>query len=165
LIVWWGAGTLRRSAERMWSTESRLFIALIVVLAVCGVLSFDYSRDRLGGMAVPFYALAAFFAVRAAAVRAARASRATAAIAALALLLLAGSWQFRAMYTIEFTRQRTVNSHREWITDLQRRRREFATRRMYIRILEGMLEQGTAPDAAIQPTGYPRWMIRMLGEY
>ena len=37
---------------------------MLVALAACGALSFDYSRDRLGGMAVPFYALAAYFALR-----------------------------------------------------------------------------------------------------
>ena len=32
------------------------------------------------------------------------------------LMLLASTWQLRALYTIEFTRQRAVNSHREWLT-------------------------------------------------
>jgi hypothetical protein len=165
LIVWWSVGTLRRAPDRKWSPESRLAIALILVLGACGALSFDYSRERLGAMAVPFYALAAYCAVRAAAERALRASRATAAIAAVTLLLLAGAWQLRALYTIEFTRQRTVNNHKEWITDLRRRHAEFSTRKTYIHILDAMTAQGTNPDLAVQRTRYPRWMFRMMGEY
>lgn len=164
LIVWWGAGAVKRTRGRRWTSESRLFIATIVVLAGCGALSFNYSRDRLGGMAVVFYALAAFFAVREASLRAAQASRARAVAGAAVLLLLAGAWQLRAMYTIEFTRQRAVNSHREWITDLGPRRREFAGRRVYLDIMDAMIDQGTVTHG-IQRTQYPRWFVRMLGEY
>ena len=164
LIAWWGAGSLRRDADRRWSPESRLFAATIVALAACGALSFNYSRDRLGGMAVVFYALAAFFAVREAAARAAHASTARAAIGATVLVLLAATWHMRAVYTIEFTRQRSVNSHREWITDLGSRRIEFADRGTYLGIMDAMADQGTRPHG-IQRIRYPRWIIRMLGEY
>jgi hypothetical protein len=164
LIVWWGIGTLKRTVDARWSAESRLFVGMSVVLAACGVLSFNYSRDRLGGMAVVLYALAAFFAVRAAAWRAAHASKVTAAVTAVTLLLLASAWQLRAMYTIEFTRQRAVNSHREWITSVRRRQLEFAGRPVYLRIMQEMMDQGIAPHR-IQRTSRPRWLVRLLGEY
>ena len=164
LIAWWGIGTLQRTSGHPWSPESRLFIVTIVVLAACGTLSFAYSRDRLSGMAVPFYALAAFFAVRTAALRAAQMSRTTAASSVVALLLLAGAWQLRATYTVEFTRQRAENSHREWMTEPGQRRVELAGRTEYLRIMDEMIDQGTAPSA-VEYTRYPRWMVRLFGEY
>jgi hypothetical protein len=164
VVAWWGTGTLRRAGDARWSSDARLFVGLVVVLAACGALSFNYSRDRLGGMAVPLLALAAFFAVRAAAVRAAAASKSVAMLAALAFVLLAGAWQLRAVYTLEFTRQRTVNSHREWITDLRNRRESFVTRGTYLRMLEALVPQGTDPRGPIHPLGLPRWLTRLLGE-
>src|SRR5262249_44533045 len=53
LIIWWGVRSFREPDGRAWSLESRTFVAMVVVLLACGVLSFDYSRDRLGGMVVP----------------------------------------------------------------------------------------------------------------
>jgi hypothetical protein len=163
VIAWWGLGALRRTRESGWSPDARLFLSLLVVLAATGALSFNYSRDRLGGMAVPFYALAAFSAVRAAALRAASASRSAAAASALALLLLATGWQLRVLHTIENTRQRAVNTEREWSTRFQRRLTEFTDRPVYTHILEEMLLQGTSPTA-VEHTRYPRWFRRTLGD-
>jgi hypothetical protein len=115
-------------------------------------------------MAVPFYALCAYRAVAEAAGRAVQAPRWAGAVAALALTLLAGAWQLRAIYTLEFTRQRAVNAHREWLTDISRRNAEFADRATYLRIMNEMERQGTAADLP-QRTRYPRWIIRLLGEY
>ena len=57
----------RRANTAGFSLLELLIVAtMLVAVMACGVLSFNYSRDRLGGMAVPFYALAAFFALRAA---------------------------------------------------------------------------------------------------
>ena len=165
LIGWWGVASLRRHQAGGWSSDERLFLSLLVVLAATGALSFNYSRDRLGGMAVPFYALAAFHAVRAAALHHAwAASRTAAAAAAIALLLLGTAWQLRVLHTIENTRQRAINTEREWSTRFHRRLTEFTDRPVYTGILEEMLPQGTNP-AAVRHTRYPRWMTRMLGEY
>jgi hypothetical protein len=83
------------------------------------VLSFDYSRDRLGGMAVVFYALAAYFALcrldawrrgvsaRAAVVGAASeesvgaAVRRPAWITAVLLFLVNAGWTLRGYGTVE----------------------------------------------------------------
>lgn len=164
LIGWWGFGALRLVEERQWSPEARLFLVTVVAVAACGALSFNYSRDRLGGMAVVFYALTSFFAVRATAARAIRASHLKTAITATALVLLASGWQLRAMYTIEYTRQRAENSQRDLVTVTAERRAEFASRPEYLRIVQVMIEQGTAPNA-VQYTRYPRWIVQLLGEY
>ena len=81
-----------------------------------------------------------------------------------ALMVLATSWQFRALFTLEATRQRAVNTEREWVTRVERRRTEFADRPVYLGILDEMLHQGTDP-AAITRTRYPRWFAQSLGEY
>jgi hypothetical protein len=164
MVAWWGIGTLRRSDLATWSPEARLFVALVVAIAASGALSFNYSRDRLGGMAVPFYALCGYGAIRAFASRAVQGSRLTGAVAVLVLVLLAAAWQLRALYTLEFTRQRAVNAHREWLTDVGHRKVEFAGRAAYLRIMQEMREQGSASNPP-QRTRYPRWIIRLLGEY
>jgi hypothetical protein len=58
-----------------------------------------------------------------------------------------------------------VNSHREWITDLRRRRAEFSTRPEYLQVLESMVNQGTDPSRVVHRTRYPRWLLELLGEY
>jgi hypothetical protein len=162
LIAWWGARSLRRAARDGWTLESRTLVALVVVLLGCGVLSFNYSRDRLGGMAVPFYALAAFFAARAAAGRALEAPRPRMLAAGLALTLLMAAWQTRAMGTIEFVRATSLRNHMEWLTLLPARRVEFADRATYLRIMHSMVDQGTAP-APPRPTRYPPWIAGAIG--
>lgn len=163
LIAWWAAGAFRHrgAASRH---DARLVVALVLALAASGALSFNYSRDRLGGMAVVFYALSSYYAVRAAASRAAVAAVPITAAAAILLMLVASGWQLRALYTIEFTKQRAVNSQREWITHLRRREADFAGRPVYLHVLRGMQEQGLAP-LTVERTSYPRWFLGLLGEY
>ena len=163
IIAWWGVDCWRRTRSWRAAPELRLFLLLLVVLIATGALSFNYSRDRLGGMAVPLYALAAFHAVRAAALRAAAVPRHAIGMAIL-LLTLGATWQLRALHTLENTRQRAVNTEREWSTLFGTRRAEFTDREAYTAILDGMLPQGTNPGA-IRRTRYPRWIVRMLGEY
>ena len=162
LIGWWGIGTLRRNAGQPWSAESRLFVATVLAVLASGALGFNYARDRLGGMAVPFYALTAYFAVRAAAERAAAARPGRLAAAVLALVLLGAGWQLRAIGTLEQARVRSAQNHREWIVDLDSRRARFARRAVYMRTLEALAPQGTGPALA-RPTPYPEWFRRLLG--
>jgi hypothetical protein len=164
IIAWWGVRTLKDAARGGWSPEARVFVALLVVLLACGALSFNYSRDRLGGMAVPFYAMAAFYALRAAAERVLSAPRPAFAAAAVVLLALSAAWQVRAVGTIERARFFATRNHTEWLVLLPERRLEFADRRTYLRIMGAMLEQGTEPDAP-RPTRYPRWISRWVGEW
>ena len=60
LMAFWGVAAISRARQEGWTDESRSVVALVLTLAACGALSFNYSRDRLGGMATPFYALAAY---------------------------------------------------------------------------------------------------------
>ena len=162
VITWWGIRSLRVSLQgAAWSIESRTFVALVVVLLGCGALSFNYSRDRLGGMAVVFYALAAFFALRAAAMQIVEASRSRVAAAGVALALLAGAWNVRAVGTIESARRMSIANRGQWLVQLPDRRAEFAERPMYLSIMQSMIEQGTDP-AAPRPTRYPDWMVSVI---
>ncbi|MBM4194730.1 MAG: hypothetical protein FJ202_10190 [Gemmatimonadetes bacterium] len=162
LVSWWGLRALKDDIGRPWSAQSRLFIAAVLVIAASGALGFNYSRDRLGGMAVVFYAIAAYFAVRAAADLALRASRPGMIAAGMALLLLGGAWQIRAIGTVHDVRLKAARAHREWITDLHERRTDFARESNYLQILEALSEQGLDPASA-QPIRYPRWLRAWIG--
>jgi hypothetical protein len=162
VIVWWGMGSLGRTAQGRWSSESRVFIALGVTLLASGLLSFNYSRDRLGGMATVFYAVAAFLAVRAVATRAWKTPGSRLAMASVALTLLAAMWYTRAIATIEHTRVMAQVNRHQWLVMLPERRKEFAGRPIYLRIMQMMIQQGLDP-AAPAPTPYPRQIARLLG--
>ena len=165
LIVWWASSRLwgpavDGSGERRPS-ERRLAIALVVALAACGALSFDYSRDRLGGMAIVFYALAAFHAIRALAIRLAAARLARFRVGVVGLLLLAGAWQIRALGTLEGARETAFKNRREWITGVASRRVEFADRPVYLQLMERLEPQGIS-DTSPQPTRYRRTAARLI---
>jgi hypothetical protein len=162
LVLWWGVRTWRREAGQPWSLQTRLIVGSVLALGASGALGFNYSRDRMGGMAVVFLALAAYFAVRAAGERITlQTSSARATAAALCLMLLAGAWQIRAMGTIDSVRLRAAKVHRNWITGLQGRRLDYGGHTQYLRILNGMAEQGMKPVAA---SLYPDWAQSFLGE-
>jgi hypothetical protein len=164
VIAWWGLGSLKSAVRSQWSLESRLFVVMVVVLLASGLLSFNYSRDRLGGMAAVFYALAAFFTVRTAAARISRGPGFLFATVALLLMLVAGAWQLRAIATVEWARAHAVgNNQREWFVLLPERRVTFARRTTYIEIMESMVAQGT-DAAAPRPTRFPAWAHRILGQ-
>ena len=160
VITWWGVTKTRKPGP--WSPESRLFLALVIALLSCGVLSFNYSRDRLGGMATVFYAMAAFFALRAAAARIIQTGRVLFAAGSLGLVLLASSWCIRAVGTLEYTRLTAERNQEEWVIGLPERQAEFASRPVYLQIMHDLAAQGTAPHTP-RRTPYPHWLMRMLG--
>ena len=155
LIAWWARSRVRDPQER------RLTIALIVSLAACGTLSFDYSRDRLGGMAIVFYALGAFHAIRALAIRLTSEPVPHLRIAMTTLLLLAGAWQIRVLGTLEGARDTAFKNRREWITGVAERRIEFADRPVYVQVMERLESQGVDPTTP-QPTRYRRVAARIV---
>ena len=163
VIAWWGLRSLRDARSHGWSLESRACVAAAVVLLACGVLSFNYSRERLAGMAVPFYGIAAFFALRAAATSALRAPRMRLAATGLALLVLSAAWHTRALATIEYARATARRSHMEWLVMLPERRIEFAERPAYLGIMNSMIEQGTDPTTP-RPVRYPDWVALTIGQ-
>jgi hypothetical protein len=127
------------------------------------VLSFNYSRERLGGMAVVFYAIAVFLALRTVAERTLDAPRARFAAIGLALALLGAAWQTRAVATLEYVRATALRNQLEWLVLLPERRMEFAKRPVYLRIMESMIEQGTDASGP-RPTRYPEWVARTIGQ-
>jgi hypothetical protein len=163
LIAWWGIRAWRRDAGGPWSLESRVFIATVVTLLASGALGFNYARDRLGGMAVVFYAIAAYYAMRAALATVVQGGQVRMVAAVIGLVLLAGAWQVRALGTVEDARARAERSRREWIANLQQRRVRFADRPTYLRILNALTEQGQDPSLAHR-TPYPTWVVDLLGE-
>jgi hypothetical protein len=188
LIVWWGIGVLRAnpkpqipsptskrvgiwglgfgtwdlSRRTPWSVESRVFVATVIAVAASAALGFNYTRDRLGGMAAVFYALAAYYTVRTAAERLVDAPRRLVISMGVGLVLLAGAWQLRTIGTVEHARLTAFKDRREWITNLQRRRVEFAKRAPYLRILNAMIDQGTTPSVP-RPTAMPEWTGSVIG--
>jgi hypothetical protein len=164
LIVWWGVRALRANLKDRtpWSVESRVFVVTVIAVAASGALGFNYTRDRLGGMAVVFYALAAYYAVRTTAERLLHAPRHLVISMGVVLILLAGAWQLRTIGTVEHARLTAYKDRREWITNLQRRRVEFANRAAYLRILNAMIDQGT-PSSVPRPTALPDWAGSVIG--
>ncbi len=157
LITWWGIGVLRRDWRRGWTMESRVFAATVLAVAASGALGFNYSRDRLGGMAVVFYALAAYHAVRAAADRGRQASLVWVAVVGVLFLLLGAGWQLRAIDTLREVGIRAEKDHRGWVVGLHGRRVEYADRPVYLGILNMMAKPGLDP-AGGQRTVYPWWI-------
>jgi hypothetical protein len=162
LIVWWGVRSLKRVRGHDWPDEARLFLAMLVALFASGALSFNYSRDRLGGMAVVFYALASSLAVRAAAERLTAASRARFAAAALGLMLIIGAWHVRAFATLERVRFLSESTQADWLVQVPERRLRLGHRPVYLRIMDSMTPQGIDP-AAPGPTRFPMWVRHIVG--
>jgi hypothetical protein len=162
IIAWWGVGALTRVRRNGWSPDARLFFAFVIVLLASGILSANYSRDRLGGMVVPFYALTAFHALRSAVERVWTAPRLQFALAAIMLSLVAAGWHVRAVGTLEHARFLSWRNHTEWLVALPERRQEFRERPTYLQIMDSMIPQGTT-EGMPQPTRYPREMSRWMG--
>ena len=161
LIVWWGVAVARRDRVEGWARESGPS-CLMVALVASGVLSFNYSRDRLGGMALVPYAAASYFAVRAALARTIEATTVRRAVGVLALVLLACTWQVRTQRMLDGARKRAADNRKEWITDLIPRRTDYAGRADYLHAMEALTPQGTAPLNG-GPPRYPRWALTLLG--
>lgn len=164
LIAWWGIRAFRQSIGRGWTPEARVVGALVAALAASAALSFNYSRDRLGGMALVFYALASFWSLRAAIDRLRDAPGVARMAAALGLVLLAGAWQVRAVHTLEYSRLQSARTQGEWLADVPERREEFARRPVYLRIMEDLIPQGTAAGIA-RRSNYPECVLRILGPF
>jgi hypothetical protein len=163
LIGRWGARVVRRDRQGGWTSESRLLVVTVVAVAASGALGFNYSRDRLGGMAVVFYALAAFHALRMVLVDTTRLAGRARVAAAIALALLAGGWQLRAMGTIQQAQVMSATSRLEWMVRPPDLRAEFADRPVYLELLEELTPQGVASSAAT-PTEYPGLLVALIGE-
>ena len=162
LLGWWGLGAVRRQVGLRWDVEARAFGLTVVAVLASAALSFNYTRDRLGGMAIVLMAISTFFAARAAVSR--MPSHGTRRLALGACLLLLGvTWHIRAIGTVDAEHWRATRAQREWMTNLQKRRVEFADKPTYLAILAQMVRQGVAPDAAPE-TPYDPGFAPILGE-
>ena len=164
LIVWWSWRVIPGWRREGWTPEGRVALAFWAVLVGSGALSVKYSRDRLGGMASVFYALAAYEALRHLSdwvLATWPARRRRAAIAALVAVISLG-WHIRAVGTLEWTRRMAEANYAGWITQVPPRRVRFADRPVYLGIMSRMTAQGTASDSP-RPTNYSDVISRLLG--
>jgi len=163
VIAWWGIRMLRGSGAPGTMPEARLFLIFLLMIAGSAAFGFNYTRDRFGGIAAVFYALAAYHAVRAAACVVVLKSRPLFTFAAAGLLMLAIAWQVRATGTVLYVRETAWLNQKEWLVDLADRREAFADRPVYLAMLEAMVEQGT--DPSVTPAGPdPRWFATVFGD-
>lgn len=157
-MAWWAVGVWRRDRRLPWTRELRLIIATVAILAASGALGFNYSRDRLGGMAVPFYVLCAYFTARALVDAAAAGRRAVLVIVVLAVVAV--GWQLRAVGTVESVHLTSIKVHRDWLTDLRARHLDFAGSPDYVRILDAMTQQGAERRPQLMfSRATDRWLI------
>jgi hypothetical protein len=145
VLVWWAVRTWRRAPPGPRAPESRLVVALVLAVAASGALGFNYSRDRLGGMAVVFYALASYYAFREMGARVRQLRGGSALVAAALALLLSTGWQLRAIGTVDSVHERAVGNHRHWIAGRKEIRLTHGEEALYMRIFEAMAPQGLAP--------------------
>jgi hypothetical protein len=165
-ILWWAVRVIPGFGRGGWTPESRVAAAFLVSLAACGALSYHYSRDRLGGMAAVFYALAAYEAVRHMVTWGGTGLgdgrlRRRLTVTTVVLAVTAVAWQVRAIGTLEWARRVSDVNAIGWLTALPERRLEFAEREVYLGILNRMIRQGRADETA-RPTNYPPLLQRTL---
>jgi hypothetical protein len=134
---------------------------MLIALLASGALSFDYSRDRLGGMAAVFYALAAYFAFLHLDTWRGAGRGVVRGMAALALVVVAAGWAVRAYGTVEWVKRTSEMNHQGWLSQLAPRRQRFADRAVYVQIMESMVPQGIDPSAP-RPTRRPYWLATAL---
>ena len=151
------SGRARASA----AAETRAYGAMLIALVASGALSFDYSRDRLGGMAAVFYALAAYFAFRRLDTWRPVGRGVLSGLATLVLVAVAAGWAVRAYGTVEWVKRTSEMNHQGWLSQLAPRRHRFADRPVYLRIMESMVPQGINPSAP-RPTKRPYWLASAL---
>jgi hypothetical protein len=147
--------------EHTSPVERRAYTAMLIALLASGALSFDYSRDRLGGMAAVYYALAAFFAVRRLDLWRHANRMLLGGLAALVLVAVASGWAIRAYGTVEWVRRTSEMNYQGWLAQLAPRRQRFGDRHVYLQIMESMVSQGIDPSAP-RPTRRPFWWASTL---
>lgn len=161
MIGWWAVRSWRRRHEGAVA-EAQLSAVLVAALVASGVLSFNYSRDRLGGMAAVFYALAAFHAMRAVCGALLARPRWQFAGGATVMVLLVLAWQMRAIGTLERARLTAANNQLEWVLEAPARRVDFGGRPTYVELMRALTAQ--AADSSVPwPTMWTRPLARALG--
>lgn len=164
-IAWWSRRVIPGFGRDGWTPDGRVALAFLASLLASGALSYLYSRDRLGGMTVIFYALASYAAIRHLAEQTSRVEGVTNrrfVCTASLLAVIALTWHVRAVGTLEWTRRMSESNYVDWLTQVPQRQLEFADRGIYLGIMSRMVHQGTAPDSA-RPSNYPGLVQRSMG--
>jgi hypothetical protein len=157
IIAWAGWRVLSGRARAISPNEPRAYGAMLIALLASGALSFQYSRDRLGGMAAVFYALAAYFAFLQLDTWRGVGRGVLRGIATLALAAIGVGWVVRAYGTVEWVKRTSEMNHQGWLSQLGPRRQRFADRAVYLQIMESMVPQGIDPSAP-RPMNRPYWL-------
>jgi hypothetical protein len=118
IIAWAGWRVLSGRARAISPVEARAYGAMLIALLASGALSFQYSRDRLGGMAAVFYALAAYFAFLQLDTWRGVGRGVLRWIATLALAAIAVGWVVRAYGTVEWVKRTSEMNHQGWLSQL-----------------------------------------------
>jgi len=160
LLAWWAAGVMRTSGS---CHERRVLAATVAAIAVSALLGFKYTRDRFGGVAVAFYALAVFEALRMTTTRLSAARLRPWLAAVLVLGLLHAGWQIRVIGTVQYVRARAEHNQKEWLVDVMKRRERFAHRPTFLRMMEALQPQGT-DTRTTAPGPDPAWFGKVLGQ-
>jgi len=161
IIAWAGWRVWSGRARAMSSIEARAYGAMLMALLASGALSFEYSRDRLGGMAAVFYALAAYFAFLQLDTWRGIGRGVLRGISTLVLVIVAAGWAVRAYGTVEWVKRTSEMNHQGWLSQLGPRRQRFADRTVYLQIMESMVPQGIDPSAP-RPMKRPHWLATVL---
>ncbi len=157
MIAWWGRG-----AWRAGGASRRLIAVMLVALAVSSALGFKYTRDRFGGLALVFYAVAAYHASGALLRRGHMRRLATGVVTTLVVLTALG-WQLRAVGTLHHLRVTTDRNRLEWLVDWGERQQRFQDRPTYLHLMDQLRDQGTRARHLETATD-ARWLTRVLGD-
>jgi hypothetical protein len=158
LVGWWSLQVFKDGlVERRW-----LVWVFLAALAATSALGFNYTRDRLDGVAVTVYAVVAYFAVRDALAQVVSWPRPRLAAAATAFAVLVLAWQTRAAGTVYYVRETAWQNRKEWILDYYERQHDDRhANATYQRLMTTMRAQGRDPSVPNQPL--PRWINTVMG--
>jgi hypothetical protein len=160
-VMSWAGWRALAGRARTSSAETRAYGALAIALLASAALSFDYSRDRLGGMAAVFYALAAYVAFRQLDTRRGISRGVLHRVATLVLVAVTAGWAVRAYGTVEWVKRTSEMNRQGWLSQLAPRRQRFADRPVYLQIMESMVPQGIDPSTP-RPMKRPYWLASAL---
>jgi hypothetical protein len=158
LIGFWSLSAFRDGRR----TDRRLVLVLLSAVVAAAAVSFNYVRDRNMGIASAIWALALYRAVAWWVERLRFTTGIRFAAGVVCLAGLVGAWQLRAAGTFYFVHDTAWENRKEWLSDFDKRTREFADRPVYLSTLTKLRLQGE--DPTVPGTPPPHW-VRTLIDY
>jgi hypothetical protein len=143
------------------SAETADFVVFGAVLAASAITSYAYAKDEIMSVAGVFYALAAFWAVRALILRGLRAAPAVAV--ALALLVAGSGWAVRTIGVNHVLRAQAFAFHNDWawIPDDMERRGTWPSDPSTRKVIIELRDESIAMPI-VNPWFVPRWADRVF---